>query len=183
MRTEKKFQLVHNWIFIPVWNECRNVYFKKPVEINKGKGHCQATLHCDWWKAQKANDPVLPKNLQGTLWIFGQLILAILLHNVVFHPWILMIHYWLAPDISNSQQKPWWLSGQIELGGSHPNVHYCPRFPKKEEDKLSNNNQDNDYYLKILCFLKAINVIHIYKDFRKPINQTYLKKISLLKIG
>ena len=36
MRTEKKFQLVHNWIFISVWNECRNGYFKKPVEINKG---------------------------------------------------------------------------------------------------------------------------------------------------
>ena len=38
MRTEKKFQLVHNWIFIPVWNECRNGYFKKPVEINRGNG-------------------------------------------------------------------------------------------------------------------------------------------------
>ena len=38
MRTEIKFQLVYNWIFIPVWNECRNGYFKKPVEINRGKG-------------------------------------------------------------------------------------------------------------------------------------------------
>ena len=37
MRTEKKFQLVHNWIFIPVWNDCQNGYFKKPVEINRGK--------------------------------------------------------------------------------------------------------------------------------------------------
>ena len=34
--TEKKFQLVHNWIFIPVWNDCQNGYFKKPVEINRG---------------------------------------------------------------------------------------------------------------------------------------------------
>ena len=32
----KKNQLVYNWIFIPVWNECRNGYFKKPVEINRG---------------------------------------------------------------------------------------------------------------------------------------------------
>ena len=36
--TEKKFQLVYNWIFIPVWNECRNGYFKKSVEINRGLG-------------------------------------------------------------------------------------------------------------------------------------------------
>ena len=36
VRTEIKFQLVYNWIFIPVWNECRNEYFKKPVEINMG---------------------------------------------------------------------------------------------------------------------------------------------------
>ena len=34
IRTEKKNQLVYNWIFIPVWNECRNGYFKKSVEIN-----------------------------------------------------------------------------------------------------------------------------------------------------
>ena len=26
------FQLAYNWIFIPVWNECRNGYFKIPVE-------------------------------------------------------------------------------------------------------------------------------------------------------
>ena len=37
MRTEKKNQLVYNWIFIPVWNECGNGYFKKKtVEINRG---------------------------------------------------------------------------------------------------------------------------------------------------
>ena len=36
MITEKKFQLVYNWIFIPVWNECQNGYFKKQVEINRG---------------------------------------------------------------------------------------------------------------------------------------------------
>ena len=36
--TEKKIQLVYKWIFIPVWNECRNGYFKKPVEINRGLG-------------------------------------------------------------------------------------------------------------------------------------------------
>ena len=36
MITEKKFQLVYNWIFIPVWNECRNGYFKKWVEFNRG---------------------------------------------------------------------------------------------------------------------------------------------------
>ena len=41
----KKIQLVHNWIFIPVWNECWNGNFKKPVEINRGirllSGSCQ----------------------------------------------------------------------------------------------------------------------------------------------
>ena len=36
VRTEKKIQLVYNWIFIPVWNECWNGNFKKPVEINRG---------------------------------------------------------------------------------------------------------------------------------------------------
>ena len=30
------FQFVYNWIFIPVWKECRNGYFKKSVEINRG---------------------------------------------------------------------------------------------------------------------------------------------------
>ena len=34
------------------------------------------------------------------------LILAILLHNVVFHPWILRIYTWLPPTLSNSQLKP-----------------------------------------------------------------------------
>ena len=29
-------QTLYNWIFIPVWNECWNGYFKKPVEINRG---------------------------------------------------------------------------------------------------------------------------------------------------
>ena len=33
---KKKNQLVYNWIFIPVWNKCRNGYFKKSVEINRG---------------------------------------------------------------------------------------------------------------------------------------------------
>ena len=28
------------------------------------------------------------------------------IHNVVFHPWILRIYWWLSPTISNSQLKP-----------------------------------------------------------------------------
>ena len=44
MRTDKKIQLVHNWIFIPVWNECRSGYFKKPVEINKGRERLRSYL-------------------------------------------------------------------------------------------------------------------------------------------
>ena len=36
--TEKKFQLVYYWNFIPVWNKCQNGYFKKSVEINRGIG-------------------------------------------------------------------------------------------------------------------------------------------------
>ena len=42
LELKKKFQLVYNWIFILVWNECRNGNFKKPVEINRGLG-CLAT--------------------------------------------------------------------------------------------------------------------------------------------
>ena len=38
MITEKKFHLIYNWIFIPVWNKCQNGYFKKSVEINRGRG-------------------------------------------------------------------------------------------------------------------------------------------------
>ena len=54
-------------------------------------------------------------------------------------------------------------------------------FQFLKEEKPSNNNKENDYYLKNLCFYKAINVIHIYKDFRKPINQTYLKNFYKLQ--
>ena len=62
VRTEKKnqlvhteifFQLVYNWIFIPVWSKWQNGYFKKPVEINRGKGfftiyESQHTLICEF---------------------------------------------------------------------------------------------------------------------------------------
>ena len=34
--TEIFFQLVLNSIFIPVWNNCPNGFFKKPVQINRG---------------------------------------------------------------------------------------------------------------------------------------------------
>ena len=47
LRTENKFQwalykkihLVYNWNFFSVWNECKNGYFKKSVEINRGIGY------------------------------------------------------------------------------------------------------------------------------------------------
>ena len=41
------------------------------------------------------------------------LILAILLHNVVLHPRILRINWWLAPNALNSQLKPCMLSSYI----------------------------------------------------------------------
>ena len=39
--------------------------------------------------------------------VWHPLILAILLHNVALHPWILRIYLQLAPAASNSQLKPW----------------------------------------------------------------------------
>ena len=57
----KKNQLVHNWIFIPVQNECRNGNLKKPVEINRGKerfmilSFVKTTIHY-YWKTLKISE-------------------------------------------------------------------------------------------------------------------------------
>ena len=48
MNTEKKIQLVYNWNFIPVWNNCRNGYFKKSVEINRGWGISNTVAYFVW---------------------------------------------------------------------------------------------------------------------------------------
>ena len=74
--TEKKIQLVHNWIFIPVWNECRNGYFKKPVEIGGKADSLWTAPNSQNWRKNIHWNAI---SFLGILWILRNISL---LHSI-----------------------------------------------------------------------------------------------------